>query len=78
MRASARVAAASLDNVAHREHLRKTGVTDPLTGLSNRRYFDERLHHENRRATSHAAPMSCLFIGIDVRKRCIETAASLA
>ncbi|CAG9257044.1 diguanylate cyclase (GGDEF)-like protein [Paraburkholderia unamae] len=60
-----RVAAASLDNVAHREHLRRTGVTDPLTGLSNRRYFDERLHHEIRRASSHAAPMSCLFIDID-------------
>ena len=59
------VAAASLDNVAHREHLRKTGVTDPLTGLSNRRYFDERLNHEIRRASSHAAPMSCLFIDID-------------
>ncbi|MEM5399842.1 MULTISPECIES: sensor domain-containing diguanylate cyclase [Paraburkholderia] len=68
-----RVAAASLDNVAHREHLRKTGVTDPLTGLSNRRYFDERLHHEIRRASSHAAPMSCLFIDIDHFKQINDT-----
>lgn len=67
------VAAASLDNVAHREHLRKTGVTDPLTGLSNRRYFDERLHHEIRRANSHAAPMSCLFIDIDHFKQINDT-----
>ncbi|QGZ58189.1 GGDEF domain-containing protein [Paraburkholderia acidiphila] len=67
------VAAASLDNVAHREHLRKTGVTDPLTGLSNRRYFDERLHHEIRRASSHAAPMSCLFIDIDHFKQINDT-----
>lgn len=67
------VAAASLDNVAHREHLRKTGVTDPLTGLSNRRYFDERLHQEIRRANSHAAPMSCLFIDIDHFKQINDT-----
>jgi diguanylate cyclase (GGDEF)-like protein len=67
------VVAASLDNVAHREHLRVTGVTDPLTGLSNRRHFDERLHHEIRRATSHAAPMSCLFIDIDHFKQVNDT-----
>jgi diguanylate cyclase (GGDEF)-like protein len=67
------VVAASLDNVAHREHLRKTGVTDPLTGLSNRRYFDERLHQEIRRASSHAAPMSCLFIDIDHFKQINDT-----
>ncbi|MEM5330511.1 GGDEF domain-containing protein [Paraburkholderia sp. JHI2823] len=67
------VAAASLDNVAHREHLRKTGVTDPLTGLSNRRYFDERLNQEIRRANSHAAPMTCLFIDIDHFKQVNDT-----
>ncbi|HTR08537.1 MAG TPA: sensor domain-containing diguanylate cyclase [Paraburkholderia sp.] len=69
----ASVAAASLDNVAHREHLRTTGVTDPLTGLSNRRYFDERLHQEIRRASAHAAPMSCLFIDIDHFKQINDT-----
>lgn len=69
----ASVVAASLDNVAHREHLRVTGVTDALTGLSNRRYFDERLHHEIRRASSHAAPMSCLFIDIDHFKQINDT-----
>ncbi|WP_322008099.1 GGDEF domain-containing protein [Paraburkholderia tropica] len=61
----ANVAALSLDNVAHREHLRLIGITDRLTGLSNRHYFDERLHHDVYRAAHHAEPISCLFIDID-------------
>ncbi len=61
----ANVAALSLDNVAHREHLRLIGITDRLTGLSNRHYFDERLHHDVHRAAHHAEPISCLFIDID-------------
>lgn len=65
----ASIVAVSVDNVAHREQLRQLGITDPLTGLSNRRFFDERLHDEVRRATCYAAPVSCLFIDIDHFKR---------
>jgi diguanylate cyclase (GGDEF)-like protein len=45
----ASIVTASLDNVAHRERLKQLGMTDPLTGLSNRRYFDERLREEIQR-----------------------------
>jgi len=61
----ASIIAVSVDNVAHREQLRQLGMTDPLTGLSNRRCFDERLQQEVRRATSYATSVSCLFIDID-------------
>ncbi len=56
---------ASLDNVAHRERLKQLGMTDPLTGLANRRYFDERLREETTRAARYALPVACLFIDID-------------
>ncbi|WP_233806273.1 GGDEF domain-containing protein [Paraburkholderia sp. HP33-1] len=65
----ASIVAASLDNVAHRERLKQLGMTDSLTGLANRRYFDERLREELMRAIRYHAPVACLFIDIDDFKR---------
>ncbi|GAB4256542.1 MAG: diguanylate cyclase [Deferrisomatales bacterium] len=45
--------------------LRKISITDPLTGLLNRRYFQERLAEEVDRATRHGHPMSLIMIDID-------------
>ncbi len=59
------IVAASLDNVAHREQLERLGATDALTGLPNRRYFDERLREETMRASRYRLPLGCLFIDID-------------
>lgn len=61
----ATVAAASLDNVAHRERLKRIGFTDPLTDLANRRYFDERLREEIARTARHGSPLACVFFDID-------------
>lgn len=60
---------AGLVNVAHRQRLRQEGVTDPLTGLPNRRYFDARLHEEVQRAARVGASVACLFIDIDSFKQ---------
>ena len=65
----ARVVTASLDNVAHREQLKQLGMTDPLTGLSNRRYFDERLREEILRAARYSVAVACMFIDVDHFKR---------
>ncbi|MGF6448600.1 diguanylate cyclase [Paraburkholderia youngii] len=65
----ASIVTASLDNVAHRERLKQLGMTDALTGLANRRYFDERLREELMRAVRYRAPVACLFIDIDGFKR---------
>jgi diguanylate cyclase (GGDEF)-like protein len=65
----ASIVAASLDNVAHRERLKQLGMTDSLTSLANRRYFDERLREELMRAVRYHAPVACLFIDIDGFKR---------
>jgi diguanylate cyclase (GGDEF)-like protein len=69
----ATVVNASLDNVAHRERLKQLGMTDPLTGLANRRYFDERLREETTRAARYALPVACLFIDIDSFKQINDT-----
>ncbi len=40
-------------------------VTDPLTGLLNRRYLEERLTEEIKRSDRHGYPMSFLMIDVD-------------
>jgi diguanylate cyclase (GGDEF)-like protein len=69
----ASIVTASLDNVVQRERLKQLGMTDSLTGLANRRYFDERLREELMRAARYGVPVSCLFIDIDSFKRINDT-----
>ena len=69
----ASIVTASLDNVAHRERLKQLGMTDSLTGLANRRYFDERLREELMRAVRYGVPVACLFIDIDSFKLINDT-----
>jgi diguanylate cyclase (GGDEF)-like protein len=45
--------------------LRRLGLTDALTTVGNRRYFDQRVIEELARAQRMATPLSCLFIDID-------------
>lgn len=44
-------------------------ITDPLTGLLNRRYLEERLTEELNRSNRYSYPMSCLMIDIDDFKK---------
>ena len=44
-------------------------VTDPLTGLLNRRYLEERVTEELNRSTRYNYAMSCLMIDIDDFKK---------
>ncbi len=45
--------------------LEERSVTDALTGLKNRRFFDERLHEEFCRAHRYADPVSLIMIDLD-------------
>jgi diguanylate cyclase (GGDEF)-like protein len=47
------------------EQLRRQVFLDPLTRLYNRRYIDEMLHTEARRAAENAEPVGFLFMDID-------------
>ena len=45
--------------------LEEQSITDGLTGLKNRRFFDERLHEEFRRAQRYGDPLSLLMLDLD-------------
>jgi len=49
---------------AHAE-LKTLNTTDPLTGVKNRRAFDQLLRYEYRRASRYRAPLSLMMIDID-------------
>lgn len=65
----AAVASVCLENVANNERLKHIGLTDALTGVHNRRYFDQRLREEVDRALRKGQPLSCLLIDCDHFKR---------
>lgn len=51
------------------EELRRLTAVDALTGIANRRAFDETLDQEWRRAVRHHNPLSLLMIDVDFFKR---------
>src|SRR5262249_33151712 len=48
-----------------RREIEKQAAHDPLTGLHNRRLFEERLNNEFERAKRYSRPMSILMIDVD-------------
>jgi diguanylate cyclase (GGDEF)-like protein len=61
----AAVLATCLDTTIAQENLKQAGLTDALTGVNNRRFFDQRLSEEISRAQRLKSSVSCLFIDID-------------
>lgn len=61
----AAILAICLENVINTERLKHIGLTDPLTGVNNRRYVEHRLHEEIGRSRRHGYALCCLFIDID-------------
>jgi len=57
--------ALALGNARLRESLRRQSVLDALTGLFNRRYFDETMKRELARARRSGLPMALLVLDID-------------
>jgi len=60
-------------NLRLREALRSQSIRDPLTGLYNRRYLDETLEREVRRAGRSDQSVSILMLDIDHFKRFNDT-----
>ncbi len=47
------------------EAYQQMSLTDPLTGLPNRRYLEERLYEEVERSKRHDTPLSFMIIDVD-------------
>jgi len=59
------IMAICLERVITQEKLKQVSLTDPLTGIGNRRHLEERLIMELLLARRHHHALSCLFIDID-------------
>jgi diguanylate cyclase (GGDEF)-like protein/PAS domain S-box-containing protein len=57
--------AMALANLTLRETLRHQSIRDPLTGLFNRRYFEESLEREIRRARRRGTPLGVIMFDLD-------------
>lgn len=65
----AAVVAACIENARLHEQIKLLGLRDPLTGVNNRRFFEQRISEEFSRAIRNAAPLACLFVDLDHFKR---------
>jgi len=54
-----------IENVINYEKLKLTSLTDPLTKIRNRRFFDELLEKEISHLQRSKTPLSCLLLDID-------------
>ncbi|VAX09581.1 hypothetical protein MNBD_GAMMA25-2208 [hydrothermal vent metagenome] len=57
--------AVCFENAINNEKVKLLGLLDPLTGVHNRRYFDQRLAEEVSQSRRQKKPLSCLFLDID-------------
>jgi diguanylate cyclase (GGDEF)-like protein len=69
----ANTVAVALANVKLREALRQQSIRDPLTGLFNRRYMEETLVRELRRAQRTGQEVTVLLLDIDHFKHFNDT-----
>jgi two-component system, cell cycle response regulator len=61
----ASIVAICLENVINNERLKHMGLTDPLTGVNNRRYVERRLQEEIGRSRRQGTALACMYIDID-------------
>ena len=65
--------ALTLANLRLRDELRSQSIRDPLTGLFNRRYLEEALERELRRAVRKQATLGLVMLDVDHFKRFNDT-----
>ncbi len=65
----AAIVAICIENAANVQRLRRQGLTDTLTAINNRRFFDQRLHEEIEIAQRSNTPLSCMLLDVDFFKK---------
>ncbi|MBT5229632.1 MAG: sensor domain-containing diguanylate cyclase [Methylococcales bacterium] len=68
-----RIFAICIESTQNHSKLIRTALTDNLTSVHNRRFFDQRLGEEVNRAQRRCEPLSCLFMDIDFFKKVNDT-----
>jgi len=58
-----------IEGAVNVSRLSRAGITDPLTGIKNRRFLDARMYEEVARARRMREPLAFLFIDIDHFKK---------
>lgn len=61
----AALVAVCLDSSIATERLKQAGLTDGLTGVHNRRYFESRCQEEVTAARRNRTPLVCMFLDVD-------------
>ena len=69
----AALVAVCLDSALATERLKVMGLTDALTGVHNRRYFEARCQEEVQAARRSKLPLVCLLLDVDHFKRINDT-----
>jgi diguanylate cyclase (GGDEF)-like protein len=67
------VASFVIENAVNRARLLRSGFTDVLTGMHNRRYWEMRLGEEIARAQRNQTTLTCLMLDVDHFKRVNDT-----
>jgi len=62
-----------LENTSNFEQLSRSSLFDTLTGVNNRRFFEQRLDEEILRSLRTADDLTCLFVDIDFFKKVNDT-----
>ncbi|MDH3316195.1 MAG: sensor domain-containing diguanylate cyclase [Gammaproteobacteria bacterium] len=65
----ATIASFCMENAVNRARLVRSGITDVLTGMHNRRYLQDRLRGELASAQRSQSPLACLILDADHFKR---------
>lgn len=69
----ASLVAVCLESALATERLKLVGLTDILTGVHNRRYFESRCLEEVTAARRNETPLVCMFLDVDKFKRLNDT-----
>jgi len=59
------IMSAAIENTRLQESIKQLGLLDPLTGINNRRFFDQRVEEEASLAKRNKTTLSCLFLDLD-------------
>jgi len=65
----AAVTAMCIDNGVSHEKLKQDGLTDPLTQIANRRFFEKRLQEEVGRVKRSGNELGCIVVDVDHFKK---------